>query len=179
MYLAYLYYTQKIIFLNWCGNFFFYKFFHVKTSFSIYKTPLGETGCLSIYLFFNFFFFECSGIQFFTLPTCDLQDTMPCQRSLPLLPREAEGFPRGDRHFKHVPLLTYLIYLSPKELFVLGLFKHYSYQKMHYQNIGAHQNCYLKKYIQNIGAYQNCSLKKYITKLLSLNFFIIIWVYTQ
>ena len=31
-----------------------------------------------------------------------------------LMPWEAEDFPRGDRHFKHVPLLTDLIYLSPK-----------------------------------------------------------------
>ena len=30
------------------------------------------------------------------------------------LPREAEDFPRGDKHFKHVPPLTYLIYFSPK-----------------------------------------------------------------
>ena len=27
------------------------------------------------------------------------------------LPREAEDFPRGERHFKHEPLLTYIIYL--------------------------------------------------------------------
>ena len=33
------------------------------------------------------------------------------------IPREAEDFPRGDEHFKHVPLLTYLIYLSPKDLY--------------------------------------------------------------
>ena len=37
------------------------------------------------------------------------------------LPREAEDFPRGDKHFKHVPPLTYLICLSPKELYVVGL----------------------------------------------------------
>ena len=39
------------------------------------------------------------------------------QRSL--TPREVlreADFPRGERHFKHVPPLTYLIYLSPKEL---------------------------------------------------------------
>ena len=28
--------------------------------------------------------------------------------------REAEDFPRGDKYFKHVPPLTYLIYFSPK-----------------------------------------------------------------
>ena len=38
----------------------------------------------------------------------------------------------GDRHFKHVPPPTYLIYLSPKELYVLGLFKHYIYLAMKY-----------------------------------------------
>ena len=36
------------------------------------------------------------------------------------LPREEEDFPRGDRHFKHVPQLTYLIYLSPKEIYEVG-----------------------------------------------------------
>ena len=57
---------------------------------------------------------------------------MQCQRSLTLLPREAEDFHRGDRHFKHVPPLTYLIYLSAKELYVLGLFKRYGYLAMKY-----------------------------------------------
>ena len=41
------------------------------------------------------------------------------------LPREAEDFPKGDRHFKHVPRLTYLICLSPKELYMVGLLKPY------------------------------------------------------
>ena len=35
------------------------------------------------------------------------------------IPREAEDFPRGDRHLKHVPPLTYLICLSPKELYMV------------------------------------------------------------
>ena len=48
------------------------------------------------------------------------------------LHREAEDFPRGDKHFKHVSPLTYLIYLSPKELYVLGLFKRYGYLAMKY-----------------------------------------------
>ena len=64
-------------------------------------------------------------MQFFKSLTCDLRDTMPRQRSLPLLPREAEDFPKGDR-------CTYLINLSPKELYVLGLFKRYSYLAMKY-----------------------------------------------
>ena len=37
-----------------------------------------------------------------------------------LIPREAEDFPGGDRHFKHVPPPTYLICLSPKELYTVG-----------------------------------------------------------
>ena len=102
-------------------------------TFSLYKAPLGETGCLSILFIYLFYFiFECIGIQFFNSLTCDFQDVMPHQRSLTLLPREVEDFPRGDRHFKHVPLLTYLIYLSPKELYVLGLFKRYGYLAMNY-----------------------------------------------
>ena len=64
-----------------------------------------------------FVFFECIGIQFFNSLTCDLPNTMPRQRSLTLIPREAEDFPRGDKHFKHVPPPTYLICLSPKDLY--------------------------------------------------------------
>ena len=56
---------------------------------------------------------ECLGIQFFNLLTCDLWDTTPCQRSPTLIPREAEDFPRGDNHSKHVPLPTYLAWLQP------------------------------------------------------------------
>ena len=82
-----------------------------------------------IYLFI---YFECLGIQFFNSLARDLRDIMPGKRSLQLLPGEAEDFPRGDMHFKHVPPLTYLIYLSPKELYVLGLFKRYGYQAMKY-----------------------------------------------
>ena len=36
------------------------------------------------------------------------------------LPREVEDFPRGDKHFKHVPPPTYLIYFSPKGVYVVG-----------------------------------------------------------
>ena len=53
-------------------------------------------------------FFECLGIQFFNSLTCDLRDTIPHQRSHTLIPREAEDFPRGNNHSKHVPLPTYL-----------------------------------------------------------------------
>ena len=64
-----------------------------------------------------FFWSRCLSIQFFNSLICDLRDTMPCQRSLTLIPRGAEDFPRGDKHFKHVPPPTYLIYLSPKDLY--------------------------------------------------------------
>ena len=64
-----------------------------------------------------FLFFQCLGIQFFNSLTCDLQDAMSRQRSLTLLPREVEDFPRDAKHFKYVPPLTYLTYLSAKEVY--------------------------------------------------------------
>ena len=113
-------------------------------TFSLCKTPLGETGCLdnpwllltgclSIQLF------DSSVTQSVRLPmatylslcsTCVTYRTschaIGCQ-VLPTqpLPREAEDFPRGERYFKHVPPLTYLIYLSPKELYLEVVFKVY------------------------------------------------------
>ena len=39
------------------------------------------------------------------------------------LPREAEDLSRAERCFKHVSRLTYLIYLSPKEVYWQVLFK--------------------------------------------------------
>ena len=65
------------------------------------------------FILFFFFFFECLGIQFFSSVKCDLQDTMPYQRSLTLLRREAEEFPRGGNHPKHMPPLTYLAWFQP------------------------------------------------------------------
>ena len=53
----------------------------------------------------------------FSTPPDVLQDTMPCRGSLTLIPREAEDFPRGDKHFKHVPPPTNLIYISPIDLY--------------------------------------------------------------
>ena len=104
-------------------------------TFSLNKTPLGETGCLS-----NPYFLltGSSGIQFFDSPPFPTQSvrlplvTYPSLCStcvtyrtlchaighqvLPTqpLPREVEDFPRGDKYFKHVPPPTYLIYFSPK-----------------------------------------------------------------
>ena len=104
--------------------------------FNLNKIPLRKTGCLS-----NPYFLLtcCLGIQFFDSPptpfptqsvrlplvtypslcsTCVTYRT-PCHtighQVLPThpLPRKAEGFPRGDNHPKHVPLLTYLAWLQP------------------------------------------------------------------
>ena len=62
-----------------------------------------------------FFWYGCLSIKFFNSLTCDLRDAMPRQRSL--IPKEEEDFPRGDKHFKHVPPPTYLICLSAKDLY--------------------------------------------------------------
>ena len=82
-----------------------------------HKIPLGETRYPSVYFFlffiYLFIYFECLGIQFFSSLTCDLQDTMPCQGSLTLFPRELEYFPRGGNHSKQTPPLTYLAWLQP------------------------------------------------------------------
>ena len=89
-------------------------------------------------------FLDCLGIQFFSslsfptqsvklilvtysslCSTCVTYRT-PCHASdhhlLPNqpLPREAEDFPRGEKYFKHVSLLTYLIYFSPKGVYMAG-----------------------------------------------------------
>ena len=36
------------------------------------------------------------------------------------LPRKPEGIPGGDRCFRHVPLLTYLVYFSSKGLYMVS-----------------------------------------------------------
>ena len=96
------------------------------------KTPLGKTGCLR-----NPYFLltGCLSIQFFDSPrrqsirpplvtypllcsTC-VNYVMLCHvigyQVLPIHPlsREAQDFPMGGNHFKHVPLLTYLAWLQP------------------------------------------------------------------
>ena len=103
------------------------------------KTSLGETGCLSIFgppprvtgtpswllrpmkfstsseLYLNMRLYFLFGMLrhsvFFR--TCDLRDAMPRQWSITLLPREAEDFPRGGNHSKHMLLFTYLVWLQP------------------------------------------------------------------
>ena len=107
------------------------------------KTSFGETGCLG-----NPYFLltGCLGIQFFDLPPIPAQSVRsplvtypslcstcvtyrtPCHAighhvlpTQPLFPREVEDFPRGDKHFKHVPLLMYLIYFSSKGVYLAGI----------------------------------------------------------
>ena len=95
---------------------FFYKFFYIKT-FPLVFTKLpwekldvdASAFYLSIYLFIYLFIFECLGIQFFNSLTCDLRDTMPRQRSLTRLPREAENFPRGDRHLPNLLIIKRVV----------------------------------------------------------------------
>ena len=105
--------------------------------FNLNKTPLVETGCLSNPLFL---LTGCLGIQFFDSPPPPSHPFLTKSVRLPLvtypslfstcvtyrtlchtighqvlptqpLPGEAEDFPRGDNHPKHVPLLTYLAWL--------------------------------------------------------------------
>ena len=113
---------------------------------SLCKTLLGKTGCLGNPYFTYWlpkhpdFWFTLTLTQSVRLPMVTYpslcssfvtyetlchaigRQVLPTQP----LPREAEDLPRGDRHFKHVPPLTYLICLSPKELYMVGLFKPYS-----------------------------------------------------
>ena len=111
-------------------------------TFSLNKTPSGEAGCLS-----NPYFLltGCLGIQFFDsshsqhsrlgylwlhTPHCKAPVLLTRHYSTPLVIRH---FPPnhylwkesislgGDKYFKHVPLLTYLIYFSPKGVYMVGL----------------------------------------------------------
>ena len=148
--------------------------------------------------FFCFFFFliHSNRVSYATYgylplivqPLCDLQDIMPRywspDASHPTLPREAEDFPRGGNHSKHMSLFTYLAWLQPiyynsKLIFIrANAAKHkapatlISSHKLNtkiiappplknaFQNIGTHQNCSLKNAFENIGAHQKCSSKK-------------------
>ena len=105
------------------------------SSFSLNKTPLGETGCLSnpyflltgssIIQFFNSSPFPTQSVRLSLVTYPSLCSTCLTYRALchaighqvfptQPLPREVEDFPRGDKYFKHVPPPTYLIYFSPK-----------------------------------------------------------------
>ena len=102
--------------------------------FSLNKTPLGETGCLS-----NPYFLltGCSCIQFFDSPAFPTQSVRPPLVTYPSLCSTCvtyrtlchaighqvlptQPLPRGDKYFKHVPPPTYLIYLSPKGVYIVG-----------------------------------------------------------
>ena len=52
---------------------------------------------------------RCSCVTYRTLCHAIGHQVLPTQS----LPREAEDFPRGGNHFKHVPLPTYLAWLQP------------------------------------------------------------------
>ena len=103
---------------------------------SLCKSPLGKTRCLGNPCFLltgslSIQFFDSQLTQsvrplWFTYPslcsTCVTygilchaigHQVLPTQP----LPREAEDFPKVERHSHHVPLLSYLIYLSPKEVY--------------------------------------------------------------
>ena len=95
------------------------------------KTPLRETGCLGN---LSFLLTGCLRIQFFDSPQHNhlgqfwlptphcaapvwhaghhaFQWSPSASHPTEPLPREAEDFPRGERHFKHEPQLIYIIYL--------------------------------------------------------------------
>ena len=105
------------------------------------KTPLGEalclcnpyfllTGCLGIYLIHPPVPTQSVRLPLVTYPslfsTCVTYRT-PCysigHQVLPTqpFPREAEDFPRDDKYFKHVPPLTYQIYFSPNDVYMVSL----------------------------------------------------------
>ena len=106
---------------------------------SLCKTPLRETGCLGNPYFL---FYWLPKHPVFCHPNTVSQGTYDY---LPILysacvtygtlcraighqflptqpfPRRVEDFLRGERYLKHVPPLTYLINLSPKEVYIVGL----------------------------------------------------------
>ena len=129
--------TEFFLFFTFLSNFITLFSFCFSSFYALNKTPLEETRCLTN----PYVFIGCSSIQFFnsrlfcktvnqftfnTLPLTvqhlgNLWNTMPLHymlchqlRPTPLLPRQAEVFPGGEKYPKHVPLLTYLVYSSPK-----------------------------------------------------------------
>ena len=58
--------------------------------------------------------YTVSEVTFDNLPFTVQHQVLPTQ----FLPKETDGFPTGDRYFKYVLLLTYLICLLPKALYV-------------------------------------------------------------
>ena len=68
-------------------------------------------------------FFECLGIHFLICSLVTYGMLCHARGHLHFLPRETDDFPMGERYFKDMPLLTYLIYLSRKEICWYVLFK--------------------------------------------------------
>ena len=84
------------------------------------------TGCLGIHPLIPTQPVRLPLVTYSSLSTTCVTYRTPCHsidnQLLPTqpLPREAEDFPRGDKYFKHVVLPTYLIYFSPKGLYMVG-----------------------------------------------------------
>ena len=120
---------------------------------------------LSSILTQGYFFFECLGIQFFNSLTCELRDAMSRQRSLTLLPEEAEDFPRSSSHSNHMSPLTYLVWLQTICYNSRLVFIEINTAKA----FTCCENCDKKyraaaKLISNHKLQNNCSLKKGISK---------------
>ena len=65
---------------------------HLWLSTPHYTSPMLLTRC----------HFTPDVTRYFSTSLNALQDAMPRQRSLTLIPRGPKDFPRGDKHFKHV-----------------------------------------------------------------------------
>ena len=120
--------------------------------FSLCKTPLGETRCLGNPYFLHFLLTGCLSIQFFdSLITQSIRPPMITYPSLcstcvtygtschaighqvlltQSLFSKAEDFPRAGNHSKHMPLLTYLVWLQPICYNPKFVFKHIKIEKV-------------------------------------------------
>ena len=77
------------------------------------------TGCLGIQFLINSYANTslCSTcVTYRTICHATGHEVLPTQS----IRREAEDFPRGDKYFKHVLPPTYLIYFSPKVVYMVG-----------------------------------------------------------
>ena len=87
---------------------------------------------------------------------------MPCQRSLTLLPREVEDFPRGGNHSKHMPPLTYLAWLQPPYYNSRFVFIHINITKV----FTCGENFY-KKYVFRFSFWKSSFFSGSVFKLIS------------
>ena len=119
------------------SSFAFILYFYGTNNVAIYKTPSGETGCLSnsqsllvaqasrflVHPFPSTQIVRLLGVAYHllcsTCVSCVTYGThgtllvIECFPPLPL-PREAKGFHRSGKYYNHVPLFTQLIYFPPK-----------------------------------------------------------------